>query len=172
MLNTPSTDSRIWAAEVAAEAALADPRCAALFNVGNDPSVPDPQTLLAEMASGLYGRAYMTFSDIGGPQNGTIANAQTSTTSYQAQPGFIVGFSGVSNNAVLTINTNPLAPFNSGTAVYDATTLLHELGHVYEKLFGVGSTFSVDDNTGNKKFDKLAGNFNNQIIQANCFLGG
>ena len=39
--SSDSTDSRISAAVVAAQAALANPDCANLFHVGHDPNVPD-----------------------------------------------------------------------------------------------------------------------------------
>ena len=83
------------------------------------------------------------------------------------EPDGTVGFTGVADNAVVVFNSNPGVAFNSGTVTDNATTLLHELGHVYEFLFGLGSTFLVDDDGSDK-----ASAFNTEIVQANCFGKG
>ena len=104
-----------------------------------------PQTLVAEIASGLYAKAYFTFSDLGAPK-GVIGgvkslNAVTRRTGFGMEPDGTVGFTGVADNAVVVFNSNPGVAFNSGTVTDNATTLLHELGHVYEFLFGAGVDF-------------------------------
>jgi len=159
-----TTDSRITAAFIAAQAALSKPECASLFNVGHDANVPDPQTLLAGIMSGLDGKAYFTFGDLGPPVNGWGKNAITMNTGYAMDPDGTVGFTGVANKVVVVFNSNRGVAFNNGNVTDNATTLLHELGHVYESLYGLGSTYLVDDDGS-----RNASTVNTKWIQANCF---
>jgi hypothetical protein len=47
--------------------------------------------------------------------------------------------------AEITINTDPAAPFNSATTRANAHTILHELGHVYTSVPGLGTSAIVLD---------------------------
>ena len=174
-LASGSTDSRISAAVDAAQAALDNPNCASLFNVGKNAAVPDPATLLAIIASGHSGEVYLTFGDLGPPKHGTATNAVTRPTGYAMEPDGTVGFTGVADKSVVVFNSNPGVPFNSGTVTDNATTLLHELGHVYENLFGMGTTLLVDDSSqtqGSDEMVTLASGINTKMVQANCFPTG
>jgi hypothetical protein len=71
-------------------------------------------------------------------------------------------------NCQRLFNLDPDAPFNSGSVNSDAVTILHELGHIYEDLYGLGSTLLVDDSNGNT----AASQYNTNLVSKNCFPGG
>jgi hypothetical protein len=135
--------------------------CAALFGVNNFGNqingVPDPETVLSDI---LDGTGYASIAYLNIPQNDeTIANAETS-------PVGPVSLSHTWGSAAITFNTNPSAPFNYQSLIVDAVTILHELGHVYEYLFGQSSTAILDDQD-NVALSKA----NTALVQSKCFPG-
>jgi hypothetical protein len=105
--------------------------------------------------------------------NGQIANAITMRTSYPFDGTTTQPTSAV-NNLVVAFNFNPAAPFNSGSVVDNAITMLHELGHIYDFGIGPGPTLLVDDSIeaqGSAAASAAASAFNTKLIQANCFPG-
>ncbi len=167
-----NTIQKIGGGVAAALAALANPNCAALFNL--DPSAPDPTTLLSQASEGKNPQVYFTEGFILSQSSGTMTNATTQMTSYSLQNGTIT-YTGVANKTVVVFNYDPNAPFNTGSTTDAAVTVLHELGHVYEFLYGLGSTFLVNDSIdaqGSKEQANAASAYNTQLVKANCFPGG
>jgi hypothetical protein len=102
-----------------------------------------------------------------------MTNAITQPTSYAMQNGPVTP-TGVANKAVVVFNYDPNAPFNKGTTIDNAVTVLHELGHVYELLYGFGSTFLVNDSVnvqGSQQQSAAASAFNTNLVKTNCFPG-
>jgi len=56
--------------------------------------------------------------------------------------------------------------FNFGSLLGDAVTILHELGHVYQYLFGQNST-AIKDDQGNADLTKA----NSALVKSKCFPG-
>jgi hypothetical protein len=161
----------IAAAAEAAENALANnPNCDALFEVNS--SVPNPLTLLGLIASNNDPQVYFTVAPLAGIAPGYATNAITQVTSYSMQNGALVN-TGVANNAVVAFNYTP-GTFNGAGVTANAITLLHELGHVYELLYGLGSTLLVDDSVGAQgsvQQAAAASKYNTSLVKANCFPG-
>jgi|HubBroStandDraft_6_1064221.scaffolds.fasta_scaffold95174_4 hypothetical protein len=160
----------IGVAVEAAENALANnPNCAGLFSL--DSNAPTPIALLAQIASGNDPQAYFTEEFLNPLIPNTSVNAVTQVTSYSMQNGALVN-TGVANNAVVAFNYYP-GTFNGAGVTANAITVLHELGHVYELLYGLGSTLLVNDSIsvqGNQA--AAASAFNTQLVKTNCFPGG
>jgi hypothetical protein len=168
-----NTAKRLAAAVGAALSALSNPKCAGLFNL--DPNAPGPAALLASIASGEDPQAYFTEEFIGPDPNNpnAVVNAETMPTSYSLQNGQITS-TGVANKVVVAFNFWPGAPFNTGTPTADAITVLHELGHLEELLYGMGSTLLVNDSVeaqGSIAASNAASAFNTKLVQANCSPG-
>jgi RHS repeat-associated protein len=164
-----ATSAKITAAVQAALGALSSPTCAGLFDL--DPNAPAPAALLAQIASGNDPQAYFTEEYIPQPGPNTATNAQTQATSYSIQNGQVTN-TGTANNVVVVFNDNPAAPFNTGSVTASAITVLHELGHVYELLYGLGSTNLVNDSIaaqGSVANSNAASAFNTAMVQTNCF---
>jgi RHS repeat-associated protein len=150
---------------LALNALLNNGACASLFggDVGSKLSgVPDPYNVLSDILNGT-GYASIGYGNMN-PTNVTatgynIDNAVTSPVGYNSATGLF-------SSASITINTSQYAPFNSGGFISDAVTLLHELGHVYEYLFGQSSTAILDDD-GNKAQSQA----NTALVQSTCFPG-
>ncbi len=159
------TEQRIAKAVNAALAALMNPHCAALFNL--DPNAPTPAALLALIANGNDPQAYFTEEYIPQASPNTMTNAITGRTPWSMQNGTVTYVGYAQNQVVVAFNFDPSAPFNSGSVTYDATTVLHELGHVYEALYGLGSTLLVND-----AGSTAASAYNDKLVEANCFPGG
>src|SRR5262245_29236714 len=96
-----------------------------------------PVSLLAELLGGSS-RARVTFADLGGVRpNGEVTGALTG----------LLG--GKPNTSIIRININPSAPFVAGYGMGGfpsddntnrAITLIHELGHAANFIFGPGSS--------------------------------
>lgn len=168
------TAAKLAAAEpVAIKALEGNPNCAGLFNL--DPNAPDPGLLLQDIASGQDPQAYFTEEFIGpNPNNpNVVVNAETLPTSWSLQNGVVV-HTNQANKVVVAFNFWPNAPFNSGSAITDAITILHELGHLEELLYGPGSTLLVNDSVqaqGSVAASNAASAFNTQLVKTNCFPG-
>ncbi|HLG96091.1 MAG TPA: hypothetical protein VKX49_07250 [Bryobacteraceae bacterium] len=109
--------------------------------------------------------------------NGTVlswSNAITEVTSFSLQNSGVV-FTGIGGFGTVTaFNFAPGAPFNSASVTDNAITVLHELGHIYEFLFGPGSTFLVNDSEavqGSAAQSAAASAYNTKLVKANCFPG-
>jgi RHS repeat-associated protein len=167
-----ANSARIAAGVSAAEAALDNPDCSGLFNVGG--GGPSPSALLQEIASGSDPQAYFTEGFIGQSGPNTFINAQTGVTPWSLQGNEITN-TGIGNyGVVVEFNIFPGTPFNTGTVTANATTILHELGHIYELLYGLGSTFLVNDtmeNQGSAAQAIAASKYNTLLVQTNCFPG-
>ena len=170
-----NTAARLSTAVAAASIALLNPNCAGLF--GLDSNAPSPLALLNSIATGINPSAYFTENFYGpDPSNPNhVVNAITQRTAYSLQNGVLTNVGYQTTQVVVAFNYYPGAPFNAGTITADATTVLHELGHVYEALYGPGSTYLVDDSAqaqGSIQQANAASAFNTQLVQTNCFHGG
>lgn len=129
-----------------------DPNCAAVFtSPTTGASAINPATLLSDLQGGEAGPG--PYGSIGfGPLRttpgilpGTVSYTNATTTPVP-QYGMVNGQNTVVGMQVfITINTDPNSPYNKGTAYDRAVTLLHELGHAYNILFGTGSSHIIDD---------------------------
>lgn len=128
-----------------AEKALQDPKCAALFGQGKlpDGSVVTGATLLFDLFNHIMG----SIQPMELPVTTTIVNGVPKTTAVNAQTSL--------NNGQIEIDISDVAgSFVTGNAQDQAITLLHEIGHAMNDLFGNGTSgiLSDDDpkiNTGN-----------------------
>jgi RHS repeat-associated protein len=160
-----NTMARIQAGVAAAIKALNSENCERLFNL--DPNAPDPAILLSQIANNQNDSVYFTESYF--PNTGNLAtNAVTQKTAFSMQNGSLVNVGYGGTNYLVAFNVNPSAPFNSGSVNSDAVTILHELGHIYEDLYGLGSTLLIDDSNGNT----AASQYNTALVSKNCFPGG
>ena len=156
-----ATYKRIWAAIPVAIAALnSNPMCSGLYNLQGN--APNPATLLSEIASGLFAGAYFTVGD-----TDPDANAETIRTAYSMGPDGTVGWTGVVSSAVTIFSYDPSTPFNNGSIIANAETILHELGHIYEYLYGPSSTMIDDDSGDNVALSRQ----NTMLVSAVCFGG-
>ncbi len=125
-----------------------NPACSSFIGI---PPVggPDPATLLAELWSGTAGNASLQFGYI--PDAGAVINGQVQITGWTnastggegtcTVAGLPPGSTPICTYAVMEINTNASTPDNyTPTAQAWAITILHELGHVYQWLYGQNST--------------------------------
>jgi hypothetical protein len=156
----------------AAENALANnPSCAGLFEINS--SAPNPLVLLAQIASNNDPQVYFTEAYLTPIAPGLATNAITQVTSYSMQNGAPVS-TGVANNLVVGFNYTP-GTFNGAGVTANAVTVLHELGHVYEYLYGLGSTLLVDDSLpawgNNVQQAAAASAFNTSLVKSKCFPG-
>jgi len=165
-----NTVARIAAAVDLAIAALANPKCAGLFNL--DPNAPSPAALLAAIQSGSDPHAFFTEENLPPLGPGLQTNAITQPTSYSSQNGTLVS-TGKVTGVETVFNWSPSAPFNTASVIANAITVLHELGHIYEALYGMGSTLLVNDSSSAQGSANAAAAsaFNTSLVQVNCFPG-
>jgi RHS repeat-associated protein len=123
-------------------AALTNPQCSGLFQ-GGDPS----RVLQSLLDGGAMGK--IQFGDLGPPRGGFVTAASTSGVLGRSAQGTSI-FTG----ANITINSNSAAPWLGGYPggfgvsdnVHRAITLIHELGHVFHTVTGLGnSSLNNDD---------------------------
>ncbi|MGB7763196.1 MAG: RHS repeat-associated core domain-containing protein [Bryobacteraceae bacterium] len=136
-----------------------DPQCAALFGrtgpAGN--TSPDPLTVLTQI------QGSEAFGPLASNEN-YITNATTAGTGSVA---ISIGNGDtmlVNSGVTITLNniTNG-ASFVTGNVMDWAQTILHELGHAYADLYGLG-TSAIQPDLGNS----AASVANNNLIQKNC----
>jgi RHS repeat-associated protein len=159
--------------------ALNDPKCRGLFNQEVDPSL-----LLQQLAAGDTTLGWIGTGDLGGVASGSLLAANTtpilgSTTAQNENGNTIVQSAFVGAN--ITINSNASAPFSGTWPAYgqlsaysqsqlDASTILHELGHSANFIFGPGSSALLDDGP-----DVTGGTFlshvNTTLVLNDCFGG-
>jgi uncharacterized protein RhaS with RHS repeats len=153
--------------------ALTDSDCAKLFNTENRSVAESPQNMLRAYMTGTNEYGTLTYKDIGGVSEGRITAAITTGILGRTPQGtrtFI--------GADITINANVAAPwvhgypdrfdirqrFGSRTQdIYRAITLIHELGHAYNRKFGPGSSTIAEDNDPNNSLGNTA------RVYENCF---
>jgi hypothetical protein len=128
---------------------------------------PDPSTVLAAIWNGTgYGSFdYSYIADIVNPMGAVTAwiNAQTT-------PAGLTGYSGglpTYAYATIKMNTNASTPLNVSSSAQDwGMTILHELGHVFQFLFGQNSTQIKYDGEG---APAGASAVNTALVRAKCF---
>ena len=167
-IDPATTGARTAAAVQRALEALTNPKCASLFAF-------NPVELLTRLASGT--------SSLGAITNANLGVTPT-PTGFQVDVAVTTGIlgSGPTNfsGANITINNNPTSPFNAGwggatafgaplSAAYsdaelNAATIIHELGHAANDIFGPGSSAILWDQ-GNRVFSQLNTNF----VLKHCF---
>jgi RHS repeat-associated protein len=149
------------AVHMALNALFSKPGCASLFNLPPD---TNPADLLNRLYGGQLGS--IGYGNLGGPnQSGNVSNAQTTGILGSGRVSVFVG-------ANIRINSNPAAPFNRGyggrfgldDATNRAITLIHELGHAAQFIYGTDSTRIVDDQN-----NPSASQTNSQLVRENCF---
>ncbi len=155
-LNDPAAANPIateaWALvgyALALQALTQNPDCSAFIGI---PPVggPSPATLLSEIWNGTTENASITYGYIPDDNsNGKISwlNAETGGEGPCQVAGGVP--SGGCSSAIIELNTNASTPDNyAPTAQAWAVTLLHELGHVYEYLYGQNNTSIQFDGPG------------------------
>jgi len=159
----PDTQALTLAAINRALQALNTERCRALFNN----NLADPRSVLSDLAGTLpvngFTSKYGTFSfGLVEADPGMIANAATNRI---GDPDFDGG------RAVwpveITINTDPSTPFNTGSAVDRAVTILHELGHAFVLYFNDQNASSIGIDRGPDK--TTTSDDNSNLVRDSCF---
>ena len=141
--------------------------CAGMFSGAN------PVTVLNSLISGNSPYGSIKWDNLGPPDNGSVTAAQTSGILGRSPQGTSI-FTG----ATITINDNLSAPWfggypdtfqignptsNSTQNIYRAMTLLHELGHLFNIVTGLGSSTIVTPDPGG-----VSGKNTAQVFE-NCF---
>jgi hypothetical protein len=142
------------------------PSCASLFEgVG---FTPNPATVLSDIWNNTgYGSFSFSYIPDGtNPNTGAInewTNAQTGGSGYVGLgPGGLPQYT----SATITMNTNASTPLNFSGGVQNwEVTILHELGHVYQMLFGQSSTQILYDGPNSPAGTSQA---NTALVMKNC----
>jgi len=154
-----------------AMAALANPDCAKIFgwDVLSGTGVADPTSILNALSGGgndLFKISYAAIYPMQSSSGTTIiANAT-------AQPfGVITNMAtGMTNNvAQITINIDLNTSFNSGGVDYQAVTILHELAHAFNIVYGAGTTKIFSDNSSVPNNTQVSAG-NTEYIRGQCGL--
>jgi RHS repeat-associated protein len=134
--------------------ALNSPFCNKLFN---NPLGPSPQQVLQDLYNGNTDYGSILFGEI--PENGPSAYViNATTTAWVPPPG-----SSVETGAIITLQTQGTY-WNFPSGYDQAVTLIHELGHAFNIIFGEGSSSILDD-AGNPT-QSIA---NTNMIMKDCF---
>ena len=149
----------LGAADKLAQAALAKPECADLFNIGGVGLSPDK--LLTAIENNDPSSGQVIWNDIG---DSGIAATTSKGIGMPNADGTI------SKTAVITLNDNLNSILFGGGATGGAAMLLHELGHAYEFIYGAASS-AIKGPDGNLADPVQAANQdnNNSLISKNCF---
>lgn len=157
----------LFAAEQTSFEALQGKDCAALF------SGADPIKVLTDLYLGNVGLGSITWDNLGPPSAGSVTAAETKGILGRTPQGASM-FTG----ATITINDNLSAPwfggypdkYNIGNPqsastqnIYRAMTLIHELGHVFNIVTGLGSSTIVTPDPGS-----LSGGNTDKVFE-DCF---
>lgn len=124
---------------------------------------PDPNDLLSNILGGTSTMASIKYDDFGI----NSANPDGSYGVDNARTSPVLPYNGETfAGATITFNTSQFAQFNfaSTSLVDNAVTILHELGHVYEYLFGQSSTQIMDD-SGSGTISAA----NTALVKSKCF---
>jgi RHS repeat-associated protein len=157
-----------------AENALAGRECSGLFG-----GSVDPASEMAALVAGTVAGSSITYGDLGAPSGGSVTAATTvGILGSQLISGVVTS---VFAGATITINDNLSAPwlggypdtFDFGNAsstatqeIYRAITLIHELGHFYNIVAGMGGSSIVDDGSGTPKGTSQN---NSDMVFQKCF---
>ena len=122
--------------------ALNDPKCAQLFGVGSSTNGPvTPGEVLLDIYMGIGNYGTIGFGDIASPP-GTVVSATTTPVVAIPQQG-----GPAYSEADILIN-DLAGTFVTGNSRSQMITILHELGHAMNDIFGAGTSKIVDDGTG------------------------
>jgi hypothetical protein len=150
---------RLQSAFKAAIKALGIDECNKLFGQAGS---PDPVTVLTMLVGTNPGTGMILFDQISSPP-GQVTSA--TTVGYNPYSKDIGNGTQLLLYAFVQVMINTQAgSFVSGTTNNQATTLLHELGHVYSDLYGPQSTAIVSD-AGNLALSQQ----NTKTVEDNCF---
>jgi len=166
-------DTLLRAAAIA-EDALKQKDCAGMFGGSISPA-----SELADLVAGTVAGSGFTYADLGPPSGGSVTAA---TTVGIAGSQVINGVNtSVFTGAAITINDNLFAPwiggypdtFDFGSVgstvtqdLYRAITLIHELGHFYNTVTGMGGSSIIDDGLGTPAGTSQR---NSAMVFQNCF---
>jgi hypothetical protein len=137
----------------------------------------NPATELTALVDGSVAGSSLGFGDLGAPANGSVTAAVTTPIlGSQVINGVTTS---IVTGATITINTNITAPWiagypdtldlgsgSAGQNIYRAITLIHELGHFYADVTGMGGSAIVDDGSGTPPGTSQA---NTYLVYQNCF---
>jgi len=138
-------------AEALAEQALANNECSNLFNTTG--TGPDPLTLLRS----IFDNGIDNFSDYGRVVYASDLKNDTPAGTYT-----------FNFKSTVELNDNANGPFANQCDICKAVTLLHELGHVYNQLFGPNSSALALDSTPVDPNGVISGQ-NTTLISMSCF---
>ncbi len=143
-----------------AERLLDNPQCDSIFGVGKtaDGGTIDAGLVLFDLFNGIGGYGGITAGPIAPPQPGLIVNASTTPGEVQNAQGNVV-----SNFAEIILNDTQ-GTFVTGNLQSQIVTLLHELGHAMNDIFGPGTNSFNQNDYANVK----ASGGNDQMIIDNC----
>ncbi len=143
-----------------AEKALDDPKCADALGFGKaaDGSSVSAGTVLFDMFNNIGGYGTIAAGAIDS-LSGTVTNAQTTPgTSQDANGGPVTGF------AEIVLNDVAGSSFVTGTTSDQVLTILHELGHAMDDIFGSGTNLFINTDGGNTTLSKM----NDDLIRQFC----
>ena len=169
------TSPQLQSAINSATSALTRESCRNLFS-----SLINPITLLNNLASGNAGIGSIRFADLRPPQGGTVTAAETTPilgSRTVTRPDGTTFRQSMIRGATITINSNPAAPFQAGYGgrfgvseeVNRAITLIHELGHAANLIYGANSSGITNDPPG--LLGGIASRLNSERIFKDCFEG-
>jgi RHS repeat-associated protein len=155
-----------------AKAALAIPSCAAIFGFDSfsGTGVADPSSVLNNLLNGGSSLFIIAYDPIPLMQNINGTTGYTANASTQMIGTSQSMATGATNNiALITINTDMTTPFNNMDVNYQAATILHELAHAFNIVYGAGtSKIFNDDQTVPNNTSVSRGN--QDYIQSQCGL--
>jgi len=141
-------NKRVTTATRSALRALDNPDCAKLFGIA------DPASLLSNLIT-----SDTTVAPIRSPQGTTVSATTTPTT--------LVTSNGTFNGAEITIN-DVAGTFVTGTLNDEIVTLLHELGHAVNDIYGNGTSQIVSDGESLGPAGIQASIDNTALVKKNC----
>ena len=156
-------NDRLFAAYTMAELILKDNEdCATLLGQGR--TAGGASFNAAQLLSSLYnGGQYGSISI------GDLDSPHGTTVSAQVQPGVVANAQGVVQNGAAYMTINDLAgSFVTGTPQSQVVTLLHELGHAMNDVFGAGTSLIRDDGQGVHNGTQISMD-NSALVQQTCW---
>jgi RHS repeat-associated protein len=148
-------------------AALKDPGCASIFNTDPNVTKTDPASVFASMAFGGS-------DSVGSITFDKLPLADAAITDYDHNNYVSTGAGVKTDSATIKLQSSKLSnAYYGGQSVQDlALTLIHELGHVYNMVSGLGGSKIVWDNDPiTQEMDPDAEARNEKTLQA-CHPGG
>jgi hypothetical protein len=128
------------------------PRRALGFGKAADGSSISAGTVLFDMFNNIGNYGMIAPGPVESPP-GTVVNAQTiAGTIEDANGGPTTGFAEIVLNDVT-------GSFVNGTTGDQVLTILHELGHAMDDIFGAGTNLFLNNDAGNTKLSKMNDDF-------------